>query len=383
MKERTDGTGGIYRDSGGGWRAQIRYFDAFQNKSVTVRRRAKNRDDARAKLRELQAGAIVEQKPAASMRVVDYLTQYEANTLPTLGLTPATLAVHHNLIRNPLTPTLSEITLQEFDAVRARRWLGRLQASTTTPRGGKATTRPLSTTTQRKAFYCLAKALDVAVRDGLIASNAVRDLTPPREAHTVVPSTSAADFDERIMPAIQGHRIAPLVTFIGLTGCRLGEALGLRWTDVDLTKNTATLRRSGSTTDRTKTGRIRTVPLVPEVVASLKARRQEQREDRLRMGSGWQDEQLLIFTTTVGTPIDPNNAWRDFRRILSANDLQTDRPFHSLRHGLATRLLRREVPMHVVSAILGHASVRMTIDKYGHIEPVMHAEELAAALAKR
>ena len=58
------------------------------------------------------------------------------------------------------------------------------------------------------------------------------------------------------------------------------------------------------------------------------------------------------------------------------------RPFHSLRHGLASRLLKRKMPMHVVSAILGHSSIRVTVDIYGHVEPVMHADEFAEALGR-
>ncbi len=164
--------------------------------------------------------------------------------------------------------------------------------------------------------------------------------------------------------------------FIGLTGCRLGEALGLQWDDVDLARATAT-------TDRTKTGQVRTVPLVPEVVDALKLRRMVERTDKLAMGSGWQDGTQLVFTTHEGRPMDPHNARRDFKAMLKRHDLSTVRPFHSLRHGLATRLLQRGIPMHVVSAILGHSSIKLTVDTYGHVEPVMHADELAEALGRK
>ncbi|MGV1036593.1 MAG: tyrosine-type recombinase/integrase [Candidatus Nanopelagicales bacterium] len=158
--------------------------------------------------------------------------------------------------------------------------------------------------------------------------------------------------------------------------------LGLRWSDVDLTKATVTFRRSGAATDRTKSGRVRTARLVPEVVAALKARRKAQCVDRLAIGSGWQNHDGLVFTTFEGRSLDSHNARRDFQTVLRANDLPTTRPFHSLRHGLATRLLQRDIPMHVVSAILGHSSIKLTVDVYGHVEPVMHADALQRALAR-
>lgn len=381
-KERRDGTGSIFQESDGSWRAQIRYFDQFQGKSVLVRRRAKNRDAARDALKQLREDAKPAQRVSSDLTVAEYLDRYAANTLPTLDVSARTKEIHETLIENPLKPTLGKVKLSEFDAETAEQWLRRLQAARTKPHGEAKTTRELAGSTKHKSFYVLAKVLDVAVRDGLIVENPVRKLRPPRAGRTVVPSTSASDFDDVILPAVADMRISPLVVFVGLSGCRLGEALGLQWSDVDLKRATATLRRSGADTDRTKNQRVRTVPLLPEVVEALKARRKVQREDQLLMGSGWQNADGLVFTTFEGRPMNPHNARKDFQAVLRRKGLNAERPYHSLRHGLATRLLQREVPMHVVSAILGHSSIKLTVDTYGHVEPVMHAEALAKALGR-
>lgn len=382
-KKRKDGSGSFFQQSDGSWRAQVRYYDPFTGKSRKISRRAKSRDDAREALKSLRNEAKTSRPATADTTVADYLAQYEAHTLPLLGLAPATIALQKSLIANPLTPTLGVVTLAEFDTQTAGRWQARLQSATTTKRSEGGKVRPLSTSTQRKAFYVLAKALDVAVRDRIIAANPLRELTPPREGKPTVPTTSASDFDDRILPAVKGLRIEPLVVFVGLTGCRLGEALGLRWQDVDLTAATVTFRRSGVSASETKSKKVRTAPLVPEVVKALRARRKEQREDQVKMGAGWQNTDGLVFTTQVGTAIDANNAWRDYRAVLTSKGLPTARPFHSLRHGLATRLLQRDVPMHVVSAILGHSSIKLTVDVYGHVEPVMHADALEKALGRQ
>lgn len=381
-KKRRDGSGSVYQQKDGTWRAQIRYYDAFSGKSKKVTRRAQNRDDAREALKKLREDTKPAQPATADMTVAEYLDRYVANTLPTLDVSARTKEIHETLIENPLKPTVGKVKLSEFDAEVAEKWLARLQAARTKPHGEEGKTRELAGSTKHKAFYVLATALDVAVRDDLIAENPVRKHKPPRAGRTVVPSTSASDFDNVILPAVAEMRIAPLVAFIGLTGCRLGEALGLQWTDVDLTRGTATLRRSGADTDRTKNQRVRTVPLLPEVVTSLKARRKVQREDQLLMGSGWQNDAGLVFTTFEGRPMNPHNARKDFQAVLRREGLNAERPYHSLRHGLAARLLQRDIPMHVVSAILGHSSIKLTVDTYGHVEPVMHAEALAKAMGR-
>lgn len=381
-KERRDGTGSIFQEKDGSWRAQIRYYDEFQGRSVLVRRRAKNRDEAREALKKLRDEVKPVRAVTSDLTVAEYLDRYAVNSLPTLDVSARTKEIHLTLIENPLKPTLGKVKLSQFDAQTAEKWLARLQTARTKPQGKSDRTRELAGSTKHKAFYVLAKILDIAVRDGLIAENPVRKLRPPRAGRTVVPSTSASDFDDVILPAVADMRIQPLVMFIGLSGCRLGEALGLQWSDVDLTRATATLRRSGADTDRTKNQRVRTIPLLPEVVASLKSRRKVQREDQLLMGSGWQNDAGLVFTTFEGRPMNPHNARKDFQAVLRRKGLNAERPYHSLRHGLATRLLQREVPMHVVSAILGHSSIKLTVDTYGHVEPVMHADALAKAMGR-
>jgi integrase len=80
-----------------------------------------------------------------------------------------------------------------------------------------------------------------------------------------------------------------------------------------------------------------------------------------------------VFTTSVGTPIDPRNCYRDFVRLCEDLGLGRWHP-HELRHSAASIMLAQGVPLEVVSDILGHSSIRMTADVYGHIlEPQRRA----------
>lgn len=388
-KERRDGTGSYFRTSQG-WVAQVRYFDPVTGKSRQVRRRARSRDHARELLKELQSGT--RQSANGTITVADYLDLWEAETLPTSGVAESTMAQYRNIIRTPLKPTLGKMPLQDFTPREAERWVARLDKARTkahTPRPTKADPDPkevpgrlLAQSTKRTAYAVLKLALDTAVRDRLIAENPLSEIRRPRKAATVVPVMSAAEV-EALLDAAKGTHFEALIVFVANTGCRIGEALALRWSDVDLDNSTATIRRSSinSTTTKTAAG-VRTVPLLPEVVAALKVRRSQQRADRLKMGPGWQDRQDLIFTTGSGTPVDAHNARRNLRSVLKAAGLPQDRPWHTMRHSLATRLLNRGVAMPVVAAILGHASIRTTVDIYGHAEPAINAEALAEVMGR-
>ena len=133
---------------------------------------------------------------------------------------------------------------------------------------------------------------------------------------------------------------------------------------------TGTLARVGTELFRqdTKTtaGR-RVVPLVPEAVRALKAQRKAQAAEQLRAGTAWTSTGY-VFTTEIGTPVDPRNALRWFYVIRDKAKLESG-SWHTLRHSCASVLLTSGVPMPIVSAILGHSSISITVDTYGHLSP--------------
>jgi integrase len=374
-KKRSDGTGSVFQRGDGRWVAQVRVWDEHAGTSKQVRRYASSRDAARDLLAQLRAAGDAPTRRPETLTVVDYLQSWSDTTLPVSGRAPATVRQYRDLIRSPLKPTLGKVRLSRFTPAEAERWLGRLD------KHRKRNGEPLSASTKRNTFAVLSAALATAVRDGLIREHPLRDVTRPRHQQVQVPVLSATQV-ETLLAAAKGQRIEPLLTFVAMTGVRLGEALSLRWVDVDLDAATARIVRGSLDRKSTKTGAKRAVPLVPDVVDQLRAQKVWQAEHRLLMGKGWADRQGLVFTTAIGTPVDPHNARRDLRVLLVAAGLPTDRPWHTLRHSLATRLLNRGTPMPVVSAILGHASIRTTVDCYGHAEPAISAAALAAAMAQ-
>ncbi len=126
----------------------------------------------------------------------------------------------------------------------------------------------------------------------------------------------------------------------------------------------------------------RNIHMTPTTAALLKAIKVQQSRERLRAGSVW-TETGFVFTTEHGEPCDPRNALRAFK-VAAAKAGLASVGLHTLRHSAATAMLTNGVPLKVVSEILGHFSISITGDIYGHVTPEVSAtamESLSAAWA--
>ena len=119
----------------------------------------------------------------------------------------------------------------------------------------------------------------------------------------------------------------------------------------------------------------RTIMLPAVVTVALKAKRVRQLEERLAAGGEWEDTGL-VFTTPIGTPVDPRNATRLFHALLVAADLRPVR-FHDLRHTAATLLLAQGVDHRTIMETLGHSQVSFTLNTYTHVLPTLQRDAAA------
>lgn len=182
--------------------------------------------------------------------------------------------------------------------------------------------RGLSAGTQDSARKVLSKALRRAAQEGLVVQNVAQLADPPKVVHG---ETRAMTADEvaTFLRALEGERLKAAYLTAVVLGLRRGELLRLRWDDVDLDGAEPAVeirqqlqRREGRglvlAPLKTPKSRRRLV-LPPRLVAELRARRAAQAADRLAAGPGWADDSGLVFTTPLGTPVDPDN----FRHRLS------------------------------------------------------------------
>lgn len=173
-----------------------------------------------------------------------------------------------------------------------------------------------------------------------------------------------------VLRAAQTSRYHSALVLIASTGLRRGECLALPWHRVDLdagTLNVATLGRIGNRlvisvpkTDRSR----RTVPLSPAVVALLRKHKARQAAERLRAASQWHDCGL-VFTTELGAPVDPRNLLRTVEVAAKAAGVEGV-GVHTLRHSAAVAWPERGAHFKAVADLLGHSSIAITGDVYGH-----------------
>ena len=270
--------------------------------------------------------------------------------------------------------------------------LGRMKLKSLTPAHVRGFYREkldagLGPATVHKMHTVLHKALDQAVADGLIPRNAADALKLPRiDREEIAPLT--AEEANRLIDAAGGTRLEALyVLAIRLealyvlaihTGLRQGELLALNWEDLDLEAGTLqvrrTLTRRGSkhflSESKTKKSR-RTVRLTAGAIAALQDHLKRQMEEMDRLGSLYKPGGL-VFANELGGIVNPSNLRnRSFARLLMRAGLSAETRFHDLRHTCATLLLSRNVSPKIVSEMLGHANIAITLDTYSHVLPDM------------
>lgn len=234
--------------------------------------------------------------------------------------------------------------------------------------------------TRRSAYNLVRSALDTAVRDDLIRTNPAAKVQRPvagtKEATWLTPDQVKAVID-----AMKDHRLHGLVVLLANSGLRIGEALALRWQDIDLAAGvlrvTGTLGYVGGGWLRSEPKSLRSrrsIKLTPAALEALKTRRKAQAVDQLSMGSSWRNELDLVFTTEHGAPLDRHNALKTYKRF--AESVGVGGSFHTLRHSVATTLMATGTPARVIADILGHSSTDVTNDLYSHVSPELAAEAL-------
>jgi len=240
-----------------------------------------------------------------------------------------------------------------------------------------------------RQIYTVARAIgDAAVRDGLLGKNPFVAVKRPKV------STVEATFLEpnqvtKLLRAADTSRYAPFFELLVNTGLRRGEALALKWSDIDISKQLLRVRGTLARvdgeltiTDPKSDKSRRTVPLSAPAIAVIERIKERTQHERQQARQLWQ-ESGFVFVTDIGEPCDPRNALRALKAAADKAGLKGI-GLHTLRHSAASVMLTNGVPITVVSQILGHSGISITVDVYGHVAPDVSRgalDVLAAALA--
>jgi integrase len=215
----------------------------------------------------------------------------------------------------------------------------------------------------------LKRSLNVAVKWQLINKNPALLVTPPKPNYQI-PKTWSMDQVKAFLEVLKGDRWAAIYYLGCGTGMRKGEVLGLPLNALDLDKGylmvvqTLQLVNGKLMLLEPKTQKSRRMIVLPDFVKEA-LRMHLVRRQALSQSPSWK-ESGLVFTTDHGTPIFPRNLVRHFKTKLGEAGLPDIR-FHDLRHTTASLLLEKNVHRKIVSELLGHSNIVVTLNTYSHI----------------
>ncbi len=418
MSKRANGEGTIYQRKDGRYEAAAYVLQAD---GVYKRQRVygKRREEVAKKLAELvtrsNAGVPAEATGWSVERFLTYWVDHIRRSSK-----PKTVQGYEVVVRVHLVPGLGKKRLHKLTAADVRLFFQRFENSCLCCRHGwderrkdddrrccaigKCCESTPSPRLVQQVHAVLRNALQAAVREELIQRNVARLVQIKAPAYEVNRGLTA-DQARKLLITAESDRFHALYVLALYLGLRRGELLGLRWEDVNSKPcpdcETAdqepcsacgglgtvpaaievrrTLQRVAgklqAVTPKTRTSG-RTIPLVGVCADALRTQRVRQQREREAAGADWQDTGY-VFTTVIGTPVEPDNLRRSWYRIREAADLAGVR-LHDLRHSCVTLLLNLGAPPHVVRSIAGHSDIEVTMTIYAHVS----LDEMRTALSR-
>jgi integrase len=337
------------RQGNGRLRYRVRYRDpAGRERAKSFARKV----DAEQFLRHVEADLVRGQwvDPDHGRMTVGELADRWFATTATLK--PKTREDYRSLLDNHVLPAFGDRPVASIDTLTVRGWLAGLVS------GG------LSASRAKHAYYVLFAVLEAAIQTGALLRNPAAGIRVPRDRSREIHFLSAAEV-ERLAEAI----IPPygtLVRFAAYTGLRAGEIVALRVKRLDLLRGTVRVIESASEVGGrlilgpTKTHAERTVRLprfLREEVATYLADRPHERD-------------AFVFTAPRGGQLRHNNFYqRVFCPALLPAGLPEQVRFHDLRHTCAALLIAQGAHPKAIQTHLGHSSIQVTMDRYGHLFP--------------
>ena len=367
-KRRSPGEGSVWpyqTKAGERWAIGHPSFGTRRNASGWGKTKRTAQQALRGMLTDASRGELVE--PSKQK-----LGAYGAEVIDGLRVKPQTKASYVKNWRNHVASyPLADVPLARLTGVMLT---GHYRVLEKSGRKDHKAGEPLSARTVRYIHTIIHGVLGQAVRDGLLMRNPADAATPPTAREAKAPE----------MTCWSGRHAADHAVWhvLAYTGMRRGEALSLRWRDIDPDAATVRIRRSAGIVriageraemieDDTKSSKPRVVDLDPGTVAVLKAWRKQRGSMALQLAR----DDALVFGDVEGDHRNGEHVSRQFKRDEArfrralGEDAPPEIRLHDLRHTHATILLTAREPVHVVSQRLGHASPIVTMAVYAHVLP--------------
>jgi integrase len=354
-RRRGQGEGSVYQRADGYWVASVeagRYPNGKRRRARIVRRTKKAVLAELDDLKRRGAAGLVGRDPT-----VGEFVDWWIDNVAAPKVADSSLIAYRARYRSWIKPkAIAGRQLRKLQATDVQQWLNDLAA------------QGIGAASRNSARVLLSSALHYAHGVGMVDRNVVSFVAgskAPRRDDAL--TTEEAD---AVLQAARGDRLEALWVLALKYGMRPTELMAFRWPDVDLDAGKLTVAKAQSG----DTG-IRDLPLLAGTLEALKAHRQRQLAERLDAGPLWQDTGH-VFTRPGGLPTYHkllNNSWH----ALLAKAKVADRRPYATRHTAATLLLEADVPLEVVSAILGHSGISITADVYAKVRGDLKRRGLA------
>lgn len=350
MARRGKGEGSIFRRNDGLWAGSVTIGygpDGAQRKKWVYGQTRRTVADKLAKLMSESGSRLVSAPERAT--VAEWLTRFAE--LHGADKAPRTRENYQHYLARVL-PQLGHVPLRRLTPLQLRAFFSQLT---------------LSPSVRQHIFDFLNRAMKDAVRLEMIDRNPLDAADRPRGGAQVEPKVWTSDEARRFLQAAEGHRLYPACYLLLALGLRLGELLALRWADWE--GDRLHVRHSLAVVDnRTvfgppKNRRTRTLYL-PQGVQLVLAQRQADQTTERDLAAHWEDYGL-IFSSTVGTPTNPNNFRRTFKGLIARAAVPRIR-VHDNRHTWVTLARDAGLDVEVVAERAGH-DPRMTILLYSKV----------------
>jgi len=353
MKRRFNNEGSIYKTKDGYWRAQISIEGERIGHAAKTFEDCKNWLDTTKK--QIEEGLSYQ---GANILFRDYMKTWLEMIKE--NRRPKTYFQYQDLYARFLENKFGKMKIKDIKPILVEAYLTSIQKDGVGDR------------TAQLLYSILHTAFANALKKGLVGRNPIDAVNKPKIKSPRKKVLLDSSQVQLFLIATSGERLEALYHLAIASGMRQGEILGLYWSDIDFYKNTIKIQRQIQRIPRqglvfsppkTETGN-RIISIGESTLEQMKKHKQRQKFDKEYLGDRWKESEL-VFTSTIGTPIDPKNLNLDFKRVLRKAGLPNMR-FHDLRHSSITILLNEiGVPIKVAQSRSGHTRPSTTIDIYG------------------
>ena len=273
----------------------------------------------------------------------DYVSHWRSTKSSVSG---KTLGTYDSQLKNHIIPSFGGKTLMGISTPSIREWVSLLEI------------RGIGATTIRQSYRLLHQILETALVDERISRNPAVGIRLPKASKKKI---DALTVEQVLALARECGKYGLLIKFLAMTGVRINEALALRVEDIDLDSSSVHISKTWTSTTTgkkvlgaTKTREVRNIPLGKDLLTELKGLVESKNQD------DW------LFTGAAGDALDYGYFRRAHFEPATKKLGLMGVTIHTLRHTCASLLISLQTPITTVSQILGHASVKMTLDTYGH-----------------